>query len=170
MFKSEILSHGWTALEAKLAAELRVDKATLPSLIIFPVVQSNIATSPSVLLAGQTTSQLPPQPLSSSHSYQLFVFFSTCPVVQAFHGANHVGTLPQSLITFQVAQSKTAKCQSVELSGHLTSQSHHTQSAQSCTSKLKGSHSSKFIVTVVVFQTFVFVTLVIQFPSAHGFP
>ena len=46
------------AVEAKLAALLRVDNATLPSLISFHVAQSNIATSPSVLLAGQDTSQL----------------------------------------------------------------------------------------------------------------
>lgn len=59
LFKSEISSPGWIALEAKLAAELRVDKATLQSLISLPVAQSNIATSPSVLLAGQCTSQLP---------------------------------------------------------------------------------------------------------------
>jgi hypothetical protein len=59
LFKSEISSHGCIALEAKLAAELRVDKATLQSLISLPVAQSNIATSPSVLLAGQCTSQLP---------------------------------------------------------------------------------------------------------------
>ena len=58
LFKSEISSHGWIAVEAKLAAELRVDKATLPSLISFHVAQSNIATSQSVLLAGQDTSQL----------------------------------------------------------------------------------------------------------------
>ena len=58
LFKSEISSHGWIAVDAKLAALLRVDKATLPSLISFPVAQSNIATSQSVLLAGQDTSQL----------------------------------------------------------------------------------------------------------------
>ena len=58
LFKSEISSHGWIAVDAKLAALLRVDKATLPSLISFHVAQSNIATSQSVLLAGQDTSQL----------------------------------------------------------------------------------------------------------------
>ena len=52
------ISQGCTAVAQALAQLLRVDKATLPSLISFPVAQSNIATSQSVLLAGQFTSQL----------------------------------------------------------------------------------------------------------------
>ena len=52
------ISPGCTAVAHALAQALSVDKATLPSLISLPVAQSNIATSPSVLLAGQETSPL----------------------------------------------------------------------------------------------------------------
>ena len=78
-----------------------------------------------------------------------------------------VGIAQPSLIFLPVVPSNTARCPSVELLGHTTSQDQlpPPPSCQSCTSKLKGSHSSKFIVTVVVFQTFVLVTLVIQFQS-----
>jgi hypothetical protein len=107
--------------------------------------------------------------LSSSHSYQLLVFLNICPAVQD-QGSNHVGILPQSLIIFQVAQSNTAMCQLVELSGHLTSPSPHTQSAPSSISKVSTFQSVSVIVTVVVFQTLVLVILAIQFQSAHGFP
>ena len=44
---------------------------------------------------------------------------STCQSVHQL--GTHVGTLPPSLISFHVAQSNTAKCQSVELQGQTTS-------------------------------------------------
>jgi hypothetical protein len=44
---------------------------------------------------------------------------STCPLLHT--AGTHVGIAPQSLISFQVAQSKTAKCQLVELAGQTTS-------------------------------------------------
>ena len=53
------ISQGCTAVAQALAQALRVDKATLPSLISFQVAQSKIATSQSTLLAGQLTSPLP---------------------------------------------------------------------------------------------------------------
>lgn len=68
-----------------------------------------------------------------------------------------------------MAQSNKTISPSVEEAGQSTSQA-HCPSAQSSTSKLKGSHSSKFIVTVVVFQTLELVTLVIQFQSAPSCP
>ena len=52
------ISHGCTAVAHALAPALNVDKDTLPSLISFPLTQSNITTSQSVEEAGQTTSQL----------------------------------------------------------------------------------------------------------------
>lgn len=73
------------------------------------------------------------------------------------------------MISFHVVQSKSTTSQSVLELGQITSQA-HCPSAQSCTSKLKGSHSSKFIVTVVVFQLLELVTLVIQFQSAPSCP
>lgn len=44
---------------------------------------------------------------------------STCPLLHT--AGTHVGIAPQSLISFQVAPSKTAKCQSVALDGQTTS-------------------------------------------------
>jgi hypothetical protein len=106
--------------------------------------------------------------LSLDHQYQSFVFFNTCHAVQA-HGLNHVGTLHQSLISFHVAQSNTAKCQSVEEFGQTTSHA-HCQSAQSLTVKLSLSQFVSVIVTVVIFQTLLLVILATQFhvaPVAH---
>lgn len=60
-------------------------------------------------------------PLTVAQSYPLAHLVSTCHCVPALSGAKEVGTLPQSFISFPVAQSNTAKCQSVELAGQLTS-------------------------------------------------
>jgi hypothetical protein len=52
------ISQGCTAVAHALAQALNVASDTLQSLISLPVLQSKIATSQSVLLAGQLTSQL----------------------------------------------------------------------------------------------------------------
>jgi hypothetical protein len=61
-------------------------------------------------------------PLTVAQSYPLAHLVSTCHSLPALSGAKEVGTLPQSFISFPVAQSNTAKCQSVLLAGQLTSQ------------------------------------------------
>ena len=60
-------------------------------------------------------------PLTVAQSYPLAHLVSTCHSLPALSGAKEVGTLPQSFISFPVAQSNTAKCQSVLLAGQLTS-------------------------------------------------
>jgi hypothetical protein len=73
-----------------------------------------------------------------------------------------VGTAPPSLIIFPVAQSNTAKCQSVLLAGQITSQL-HCPSAQSCTWNASVVPLVSVIVTVVIFHTLELVILDIQF-------
>ena len=63
-------------------------------------------------------------PLTVAQSYPLAHLVSTCHCVPALSGAKEVGTLPQSFISFPVAQSNTARCQSVLLAGHTTSPVH----------------------------------------------
>lgn len=99
-------------------------------------------------------------------SFQLESSTGTLPLdVHVFLLAAVQSCTQLSFISFQVVQSKSTTSQSVLELGQSTSQA-HCPSDQSCTSKLKGSHSSKFIVTVVVFQLLELVTLVIQFQSA----
>jgi hypothetical protein len=83
-----------------------------------------------------------------------------------------VGIAPQSLSSFHVAQSNTAKCQSVLLAGHLTSQSHDPPlpSAQSCTWNVSTVQLVSVIVTVVVFHVLELVIDAIQFQVAPVAP
>ena len=80
-----------------------------------------------------------------------------------------VGIAHQSLISFHVAQSNTAKCPSVAEFGQTTSHA-HCQSAQSLTVNVSASQFVSVIVTVVIFQLLLLVILAIQFhvaPVAH---
>lgn len=110
-------------------------------------------------------------PLTVAQSYPLAHLVSTCHCVPALSGEKEVGTLPQSFIIFPVAQSNTAKCQSVLKLGHTTSHA-HSQSAQSWIWNVSVVQLVSVIVTVVVFQTLELVMLAIQFqssPSSQSF-
>ena len=58
-------------------------------------------------------------PLGVAHSIFPLTLLNTCQSVHQL--GTHVGTLPPSLISFHVAQSNNAKCQSVAEAGHTTS-------------------------------------------------
>jgi hypothetical protein len=90
---------------------------------------------------------------------------NTCQLVHT--AGTHVGIAHQSLISFHVAQSNTAKCQSVEEFGQTTSHT-HCQSAQSLTVNVSTSQFVSVIVTVVIFQLLLLVILAIQFQAGHS--
>lgn len=108
-------------------------------------------------------------PLTVAQSYPLAHLVSTCHCVPALLGEKEVGTLPQSFISFPVTPSNTARCQSVELLGHITSPL-HCPSAQSETVKDSESPLVSVMVTVVIFQLLELVILAIPFQSSPSVP